>query len=231
MEDSEPSDGILALGRKLVEELGLEESTDTLGRWMAHHIADLMAKVDEATGDAKSAAERECFASILALWKHRSEMPNGRRPFEELEPVMRAVESLDPENDTPRYYRSARPSRGEAAETPEQEKWLSLVEGLDYSAKVLIGYCLVEAADAALDKSKEWVKLAAGINSDGVPEFVIRFISTAANVNKERDANEGTRSLLSDRIKRLREFMEISESLTKSLEARLQALPPGKEKD
>lgn len=219
----------MALGRKLVEELGLEKSTDTLGRWMAHHIADLMAKADKATGDAKSAAERECFAAILALWKHRSELPNGRRPFEELEPVMRAVESLDPENDTPRYFRPARPPKGEAAETSEQEKWLSLAEGLDYSAKVLIGYCLAEAADAALDKSKEWVRLAAGIDGDSVPEIVIRFISTAADVNKECDPNEGIRSLLSDRIKRLREFVGTAKSLAKSLEERFHALPPVKE--
>lgn len=39
---------------------------------------------------------------------HRAAFPNGKRPFEDLEPVMRAIESLDPEDDTPRYFRSAR---------------------------------------------------------------------------------------------------------------------------
>ena len=177
---------------------------------MAHYVADLIGKADRATGDDKRAAERECFAAIVALWKHRSELPNGKRPFEELEPVMRAVESLDPENDTPRYYRPARPPKGEAAETSEQERWLSLVEGLDYSAKVLIGYCLAEAADAALDKSKEWVMLAEAIDGGGdVAEIVVRYVSTAAEVNKEPDPSEGIRSLLTDRIKRLRGVLEV----------------------
>lgn len=220
----------MALGQKLVEELGLEKSTDTLARWMAHHVADLITRVEKATGDEKNAAERECFATILDLWKHQSELPDGKRPFEELEPVFRAIESLDPENDTPRYYRSARPPKEEAADTSEQGRWLELADGFDYSAKVLIGYCLAEAANAALNKSKEWVKLAEAIDGDGVPEIVIRFVSTVADVNNEVDPDEGVRSLLSDRIKRLREFLCVGESLAEALEERLQAIPPTKAK-
>jgi hypothetical protein len=220
-----PAESVLAIGRKLVEELGLEESTDTLGRWMAHHIADLMTKAEKAIGDDKATAERECFVAILELWAHCSELPNGKRPFEDLEPVMRAIESLDPEDDTLRYYRAARPPKGETMETPEQEKWLSMVDGLDYTAKVLISYCLTEAADAALDKSKEWVKLAAAIDDYSAPEIVIRYVSTTADVNKEPDPNKEIRSLLNDRIKRLRGFLRISKSLVDTLEERLQALP------
>lgn len=231
MENSGLSDSVLALGRKLVEELGLEETVDTLGRWMAHHIADLITKSENTTGDEKRAVERECFAAILALWRHRSELPNRKRPFKDLEPVMRAIESLDPENDTPRYYRAARPPKDGTAETSEQEKWLSLVDGLDYSAKALIGHCLAEAAGAALDKSKEWVKLATEIDDHGVPEIVVRFVSTAADLNNEPDPNEEIRSLIEDRIKRLRGFLEIAESLANTLEARLQTLPSVKKEE
>ena len=103
MENSErfDPDKVLALGRKLVEELGLEESNDTLGRWMAHCLADLITKAENASGGDKDAGRKECFDAILALWRHRSELPSGKRPFAELEPVIRAVESLDPEDDTP----------------------------------------------------------------------------------------------------------------------------------
>lgn len=221
-----PAENLLVLGRKLVEELGLEESTDTLGRWMAHHIADLITKAEEAEGDDKASAERECFTAILELWKHRSELPNGKRPYEELEPVLRAVESLDPENDIPRYFRAARPPKDEAVETADQENWLGLIEGLDYTAKVLIGYCLAEASDVALDKTKEWVGLAAAIDDQAAPEIIIRYVSAATDINKKQDPNQKVRSLLEDRIKRLRGFLQISESLADTLEERLQALPP-----
>jgi hypothetical protein len=224
-ENAGASDKIFALGRQLVEELGLDDSVDTLGRWMAHYIAELITKVEHASGDDKIAMRRECFAAILTLWKHRAELPNGKRPFEDIEPIMRAIESLDPESFMPRYYRGARPPMGETAETPDQQKWLRLVDGLDYSARALIGYCLAEAAEAALDKSKAWVQHAMAID-DGAPELVIRFVSSAHDVNKAQDPNEEVRLLLQDRIKRLRGFLHIADSLASTLEDRLEALPP-----
>ena len=36
------SDSVLALGKKIVDELGLDQSADTLGRWMAHYLAEKM---------------------------------------------------------------------------------------------------------------------------------------------------------------------------------------------
>jgi hypothetical protein len=116
------------------------DSNDTLGRWMAHYVADLIAKAEVAAGGDKVPPQTEAFDTILKLWKHRAEFPSGKRPFGELESVIRTVGSLDPEDDTPRYYRTMRPPRGETADTSDQEKWLHLAEGLDYSAKVLIGY-------------------------------------------------------------------------------------------
>ena len=227
-ESSELPNSLVALGRKLVEELGLDDSTDTLGRWMAHHIADLIAKAGNATG--KIAAEHECFAAILALWKHHSALPNGKRPFEQFEPVLRALESLDPEKEGSRYYRVARPPKEESAETGEQKKWLDLVERLDYSAKVLIGFCLTEAAGAALDKSKEWIKLAEAIDDEGgLSHVVIRFASTVADANREPDPNEEVRSLLHDRLARLRGFVEAAKVIADSIEERLQALPAAKD--
>lgn len=196
---------------------------------MAHHIAGLLTKAEKATGDEKSEAERECSAAILALWRHRSELPNGSRPFEKLEPVMRAVESLDPESDMPRYHRTGRPKKDEAAEISEQSRWLALADGLDYSAKILIGYCLSEAAEAALDKSREWVERAKAIDADGVPEIVVRIISTTADAIHTPDPNEAIRLLLTDRIQRLRGFLEMTESLVDLLEERLQAQPPATE--
>ena len=83
--------------------------------------------------------------------------------------LIRIIESLDPDDDSPRYFRSTRPPNDEGEEKSEAETWLDMVSGLDYSAKILIGYCLAEAARVAVDKSKEWVKLAGAVGvSHGV---------------------------------------------------------------
>ena len=199
---------------------------------MAHHIADLMTKAANATGNDKISAEKECFSAILTLWKHRSEFPDGKRPYEDLEPVMRAIKSLDPDSEVPRYYHTARPPKSEALEQSDQAKWLEMVDGLDYTAKILIGHCLAEAATGALDKSKEWVKLAEAANAeDDVPQVVIQFISSAAFEKKQRDPDALHRELPADRLRRLQGFMKIAETVVNILTERLEALPPPKERE
>jgi hypothetical protein len=215
---------VLALGSKLVDELGLDDSVDTLSRWMAHYVADLLTRATTVGAEEKSHAERECFDAVLALWRHRSELPTGKRPYEELEPVIRAVESLDPERSTPRYFRMARPPRGEKV-TAEQQGWLNLVESLDYSAKVIIGYCLAQAASLELDKSKDWSKHAEAMGDVGAPEVVIRLITRTGEATERDDPDADTRSVLSDRAKRLRAFMDVAEAIATTLEERLGAMP------
>jgi len=220
------------LGRKLVDELGLEPSVDTLGRWMAHYIADLIVNAENTTGEEKNIAEKKCFDAILELWKHRTELPDGKRPFEELEPVIRTIESLDPCDDTPRYFRSARLPQGKGEEKSEADRWIDIIVGLDYSAKILIGYCLAEAARAAIDKSEEWVKLAESAETeDSAPELVVRFLSRNANLGSEPDPNAKVRQQLHDRIRRLEGFIKLAEVVAVDLTTRLQALPPLQEGD
>ena len=194
---------------------------------MAHYVADLIDKADSATGEEKRVAQKNCFDAILTLWSHRAVLPRGKRPFEELEPIARAIESLDPDDDTPRYFRSARTPTGDKKEGSETETWLKIVDGLDYSAKVLIGHCLGEAARTAVDKSKEWVKLAEAAGTDrGVSEIVVRFVSSAADVDKKPDPDGDMRRKLEDRLSRLEGFTKLADGLASELRQRLRAHSP-----
>lgn len=203
---------------------------DTLGRWMAHYVADLIAKAKNTTGKEKGLAEKKCFEAILELWKHRTEMPNGKRPYEDLEAVVRAIQSLDPDEATPRYFRSVPQSMGEEEEKSEAETWLDMALGLDYSAKVLIGFCLSEAAKATLDKSKEWVKLAEDSGADdGISEIVVQFVSKEAHLGKEPNPTDVARMQLQNRIKRLESFTNLAETVLRDLKTRLEGFPPSGE--
>ena len=55
MELSKPPKDVSELGQHLVRELGFEDRGETLGRWMAHHLAELLDQAE----NAKTAAERE----------------------------------------------------------------------------------------------------------------------------------------------------------------------------
>lgn len=89
------SDPVLQLGKKIVDELGLDQSVDTLSRWMAHYIAELIHSAETADTEDRSEKLSRCASAILDLWEHRSELPNGKRPFEDVEPILRALQSLD----------------------------------------------------------------------------------------------------------------------------------------
>lgn len=228
-EASQRSEKILELGRRLVEELRLEPSVDTLGRWMSHYIAELMTAVEAAAGEERIQVEKRCFEAILGLWQHRSELPTGKRPFADLEPVIRAVESLDPEDDTPRYFRSAYAGNDEEEKGSEAQEWLKIARDLDYTAKVLIGESLAEAARKAADKSKEWVALAEAAGAErGVPEIVIQFLTDKGIPDEEPDPYKLIRERLENRIERLESFTRLAAEFADAYRAELRALPEPK---
>lgn len=205
--------------------MNVDGSADTLGRWMAHFVAELIDEAERTTGPEKAAVQDRCFTAILELWSHRAKFPRGMRPHQELEPILRVVESLDLATEYPRYYPSAQPSENDP-QSAEVEKWLDLARGLDYSAKLLIRYCLSQAADLATDKSKEWVKLAEAAEADaGVSEIFIRFITTAEDLDEEGKVNEGMRRDLEDRLQRLKAFQGLAGGLADYFQAQLNNIP------
>lgn len=136
--------------------------------------------------------------------KASATLSNGKRPFEEIEPLLRTLESLDPEDDTPRYFRSVRAIVDDSEENNETKIWLKFINNLDYSAKVLIGYCLTQAAQNVLHKSVEWVTLAKAVGVDEGIEFpLIDLIIDEDSMLKESDPGEKIRKCIEDRIERL----------------------------
>lgn len=219
-------DATLELGRKLTKELDLDQSVDSLGRWMAHYIAELIHDAENANADERPAKMQACSKAILNLWKHRRELPNGKRPFEELEPILRVLESLDPNDDMPRYFRSARNAVGELDEDSEANSWLQLIDGLDYSARLLIRYCFTMAAQTTLDKSAEWVALAEAAGGDDGIEFpVIRVVIGENGLINNSDPDEITHEQLQDRISRLEGFIDMANALVVDLRQRIQKTP------
>jgi hypothetical protein len=201
-----------------VDELGLGESVDTLGRWMAHYVAELIHAAETAMPNEQAKLE-QCASAIQELWKHRHELPYGKRPFEGLQPALRALESLDPSIGTPRYFGPIRNEAQETEESAESRKWLSIADSLDGSAKVLIRYCIARAAEVASDTSKHWLSLAesAGIG-DGIDSQVIRIIISERDLVTPGDLR---RKEIEDRIKRLEEFNELAAALAADLRSQL----------
>ena len=135
---------------------------------------------------------------------------------------MRILESLNPEDDIPRYFRSVRAAVGKNEEKDETKSWLKLIDGLDYSAKILIRYCLIQAAQNAIDKSAEWVALAEAAGVDEGIEFpLIHMICDEDSMSKESEPDAQAKKCIEDRIERLEKFaklaLEVATNLRKQI--------------
>lgn len=88
----------MELGRHLVSELGLEDSNDTLGRWMAHHVAELITAAKEAKNKAERAVAEECAVeTILKLWEHRTALPGQAYPLAQFREILELLSKLTPD--------------------------------------------------------------------------------------------------------------------------------------
>lgn len=226
-EQSAQSEAVAALGERIVADLGLDESVDTLSRWMAHYIAELLQEAAAATGDSRQTKQAQLHDAILTLWARRFELPAGKRPFRDFEPILRALASLDPNPAPSRYLSPSRQPASESGESEEARRWIALANTLDHTSKLLIDYCLASAADAALDKCAEWVELARKAGAaDSFEFFVVDFIKDERDLMKEVGSSSHQRQVLEDRHAKLEELLSSARTLMADIKNRLASLPP-----
>ncbi len=71
----------MALGRELVRNLELDARGSTIERWMAHHLAEVIAQADAATGIEKTEADARAADLIQKLWAKRRSLPTSADPL------------------------------------------------------------------------------------------------------------------------------------------------------
>ncbi|WHO75975.1 hypothetical protein [Rhizobium sp. BT03] len=88
----------MAFGKRLVAEYELESGVDTLGRWLVHHIAELIQDAEEAT--SADIADRRAAAAnaILKFWEHRRSL-DRIDPLRDLKPLLGVIRTLNPDEN------------------------------------------------------------------------------------------------------------------------------------
>lgn len=210
------SSAVLELGKRLVSQLDVAD--DFLASWMAHYIAQRIKEADETPEEAKAAATDSCAKAILEIWEHRSALPDQLRPLRDLEPVLRALASLDVDQTDYRYYPEVL-RKAETADADEgAKKWLTLASGLDYSARFLMQFALRSAAHNAASQAEPWVELALQAGAgDGAEGVVVKFILD----NDDAGSMAPGEASLRDRISRLESFASLAHSVATELRAQL----------
>ncbi len=227
MENSEQSEKIINLGKMLVKELGLEPGVDTLARWMAHYLAEKIHLAESLPkGDEKTEIEKECCELILKIWDHRNQLPRGKRPFESFEPILKVLESIDPDNREPFLHRMSEHELKQLANSnPNYEAIKPYVESvieIEKVARVWMENLLNQAALKVTDeKTKAWLEAASLI---GLPDDIhsIRIAYKNFNLLDDDDSipSQDT-DRLEKRIQQLEEFEKLNELLLKNYQEEL----------
>lgn len=226
MEQNTRSEAIIALGKRLISQLDVDDSRDVLSCWIANYIAELIEFSQSAAPEEKAEADERCMSAILRLWEHRRHLPDGSRPFDQIESILKTIEGLDPSETHPRYYSHfSQRARAKGDSPAPVERWLETAEGLDHTARMLIRFCLWQAANLAGSQSAEWLKLAeeAGLQ-EGPDVVMLRFFKDESNLLESQ--NERDRAKLEERLQRLEAFSLMADAVADEIRNQLASLKP-----
>ncbi len=136
----------MTLGKRIVKELDLEDSVDTLGRWMAHRIAELMERAEQAETEAEQeAAKNECTDVIIRLWEHRAKFP-FKPPLADIAKFLKNLTS-DP---SPSHWEKPEPPNG---------TWDSILPHLKKLQEREYKICHdVAIAETSLEEVSKWLE-------------------------------------------------------------------------
>ncbi|KIO54437.1 hypothetical protein [Flavobacterium hibernum] len=145
---------IIKLGKKLIKELDLVYSVNTMARWMSHYLAELIHNAESAVNiEEKKILQKECCDIILKIWREKDVLPI-RKPLDDLSPLVEILQVLTEEKEIrilPRWveYRSL----------PRKNQWASFVDVVkNNTEKVFDQVMQMHIHKDLLAKDKEWMQ-------------------------------------------------------------------------
>ena len=90
---TQPKD-VLGLGLHLTRELKLNQN-DTIGRWMACHLAELMDTSENGKTENERKEERKiAVETILKIWEHRASLPGNTNPLVRYKDILKILDRV-----------------------------------------------------------------------------------------------------------------------------------------
>jgi hypothetical protein len=188
-EDAANFERTLELGKEIAKDLS---ESDILGRWMAHHISDLITRAESSSGPQAEDLRRETANTIIELWKHRAVSPMRSNPTNRLEPVLQVLTRLG-QQDRWHFYDIFRPG----SEPDEQDTMAAPMLGfaleLEDAVRQVIRHIVIFAANEAADREAKWLQLSEHLTEDdqlGALRLIRRMERELKKVGEQSDADK-----------------------------------------
>jgi len=146
-------EAIIKLGKTIVEELKLDESVNTLGRWMSHYVAELILQIENIeTEDERQLKQKECCELILKLWKDRKQLPGSVHPIRNLEPLLELLDVFQEDKSNFRYF-------GQNEVIPDNPSWKNFTAILRRNSINVFDLSFYTSVNSnLLEKKQKWTE-------------------------------------------------------------------------
>lgn len=213
----------MALGGRLAEQFKLRADEDTLGQWIAHHLAEKLLAHRGASGPAKVALEAELVEAILKFWKHRAYFPRGTKPFEGYDAVLRALESFDPKPENSRYFFYPAADELTKSATPPSKAWIDMAKIIDRGARAMINICFQQAARASEQPDETWISAAQVLAEEADRDvIVIKYVKTLQGDEESANSTDFGRERLKQKRKDIAQFVRTGIPLLQMIDEHLE---------
>ncbi|WP_394212411.1 hypothetical protein [Psychrobacter piscatorii] len=210
MESLETQQSVINLGKRLIDNFK-DDEVDEITAWMCNYIAEKILLAEQTNNEE---TKKECFDTILKLWERHSSFPDGKRPFENLEPILKTFNSLNPNSQNYRYLPNPFAQFSSNKNDTDSNSWLKMTKALDKNARILICFCIDQAIKETIDEdTKNWLNEISRLLEDPIINF--RFLYPDEGESK---ANQDKIESLRGKLAIMEEFRSLSENIVRAIE-------------
>ena len=162
-------ENILKLGKKLISELELDDTSNTLARWMAHYIAELMASIEASKSDTEKAKlKKECCNLIIELWQMKDRLP-FEKPLDNAHEFLKILRVLKKADNAA----SLRPRWLQYRSVDRQSPWSDFLEKVKGNSEKIFCHAIeLNLNQELMLKDNEWLKNHKEFLSEEEIEFI-----------------------------------------------------------
>ncbi|WP_055144803.1 hypothetical protein [Jiulongibacter sediminis] len=171
MEQSTHSDDqLIKLGKKIVKDLEIHGTSDTLAKWMSHYLAELINGINESQDvEENEFKKKECFETILKLWDHRYKSSFIESPVDNFGDLLEILESVRERKSN--RWSSSWPS----FDLPRNNSWAGFIKiASQRFENILELSLLIGSNEYLISHSTEWDKEFDTILSDDEKKLLDR---------------------------------------------------------
>lgn len=185
-----------------------------MGRWMCHHLAELLNRAENTTCQEKDILRQACTDLIIKLWAHRATLPGNHHPWQNFNLIMEAIERL--RSKGPFYYPVLATKEGDEP-SGDIKNWLQIAEKVDSTAQGLVRICIDCAINCAGTDEKEWLEegLTVASEKDLQARIIIELLGKA-----EQDEEKKPKDQTEIDAQRFEEFGEFCIEIAKRIRSK-----------